>query len=341
MKKNKPGIFNIKNLGKRDLDDIGTIKKYIHVLENHELSNAYQLIFLYQRLGILTNNNKNYYNILLKTAKLQLLVGNYDSALNSLLEIKDNYSKINDSLVYKTNIELGTLYKNLENYYESKTYYNQALTHSTDAYNLLINLEIIHKQYDEAFETLHYSNLSIEDTLLNEMYINIKSSEYDKALYLNNQLILLEKDNYKKALLIKINCFLTNALGLEFNYKGIDNLALFKQINNFSQSDSLEHILEHLNPNSKKTHHSTFSEDFNIVDFLEKEKNNIKYLLPYKFDIVDKYILTSDDIVGYTEGIATNKLLLVTIVNQPNKLLTAYPTLSHYTETKKKLKHKK
>lgn len=252
-------------------------------------------------------------------------------------------------------MELGKLALEIKNYVLARYYFKGLLNTKLkeDALTELAKLEMQEENYSEAknyytmLEEIYRSNSFFDksiDKLKKIIFLEIHLENYENAHILLKQLletiniIVLNNKRFKinlnklkldSADLMHLNQYLKYKLGiLSFENISKDNYFLLQSIN-YSKEKAIQHISRHLDENDRKRKHSTFKKNIDIELLYNEISLLIREKSPYAFSLVDKYCVLCRENIGFSEGVETNKINVITIPNT-KKIITMYPINSNF-----------
>ncbi|MBE6160478.1 MAG: tetratricopeptide repeat protein [Lactobacillales bacterium] len=247
----------------------------------------------------LINTDNDNYAII-ELAKVEEQDGNYETSKYYLSKLDNN--------VYQL-LELGRVEFKQKNFIKAREYfekvYNMECKESIYAVDDLMFLNLVEKRYEDAYEMFH---------------------------------IVKEKKAYDSRELRKVEIFLKHKLGL-LKVGEYPNTYFCRQLFNYEEEKTIEHIKLHLDENEYKAEHTTYNKAINIELLFRDIKLLIEDMEPYKCGLSDKYIIDYDYIVGEVDGVETNKIEVATFSNSKD-IITMFPIISEelVIESKPKVK---
>ena len=222
-------------------------------------------------------------------------------------------------------LELGRLYFNEGKIANAKCLFEQLLKTQNKEYALLQlgKLYASEGKNDSArycFEQLiNEKSQNKEYAMMEIVFLNIKEKKLQQAEQL---LESISKNTIKFSIYKNIQTYIQYKLGKLYNQNNDSYFA--KQLLNYSKEATIEHIKNHLDENGQKKNHTIFDHDVNLYDLLEKIENQIKYITPIEYSIVEKYVICCEDVIAHIDDNEVRHVEVVTLPHSKN-ILTIYP----------------
>lgn len=227
---------------------------------------------------------------------------------------------------------LKALLENIEmNYSKSEQIYSSCLEKYADKEKTLYylaSLQIQKGEYEIAraiYETLAFDSKYYVKATYGIVYTFIYERDFKTAYdYLNkiNTNALNDKQIHDHK---NIYMYIQKELGILKNIKSLDkhdDYFIYQHI--FNSDKTLEnHIKSHCNQLDKYST-SCFYKEIDLKKLIADAKREIEDINPNKYEISDVYRMKLDNSIGYSEGISTKDLAVVTIAGTKN-IITMYP----------------
>ena len=262
-----------------------------------------------------------YYSVLSASMNLDTASTGFNKLLFELLMSEDSLDKENIKLRVKILFELARIHL-LKNEYKEA----------------IIKLNMIEEQANQALKS--YKDKENIDTLTSYInyanvkrgYLYAKFGDLKKSYeYLSKATSFSEEGLISNTEMLLSMYYLKKKLGIpiEKNYAFERNHEYFiQQVNKYSKKSAKKHISLHVqSDNIYVPKNQLFFKGTNVDELFEKVKNNLNDKTYYKNTIVDKYIIDFKRPIGITEGVETNLVMVVTLLNEPDKILTMYPAM--------------
>lgn len=216
---------------------------------------------------------------------------------NEVLNV-DNY------IAYSSYIYLGKIEKYRRNYDKAEYYFNLALSSNSRCKNIayleLIYLYIKQEKYMEAYGLVD-SLISINNVSVDKVsYNNIRNVVF----YLKYKLNLLSKEE-------------------------MENTTYYfrKQLVNYDEFRTIDHISEHLDEIEEKRTHTLFYSNIDTMNLYYVCSELIKKMDPINSTFADIYVVTFDNPLGTIYNNPTNTIQIVTLANSKD-IITIYPIVN-------------
>lgn len=273
------------------------------------------------------NKKRNvYFKAAINIAKISILKGNFDEAINYCEEIKKQcpsefFFKIIDETLAKA-------YAKKNDYKKAEQQYKKIETDEKHKNINLGKLELIKGNFEKAEEYLSIIDIKNIDVNINYDYlyrlalVKIRLKKYDEA-----KEILKLFDTNKKSIEVvglmkeinRMNIYLKTQLNEPIKYEQLSYSG--KQINSYNEEDALNHIIENHVYNEEK---SLFNEDIDVKELFKNVKELLtKDKVVYEF-LFDKYIINYRNI-GYNQNKEIVHQLLILTVPDTKDIITMYP----------------
>ena len=234
-------------------------------------------------------------NAKIELAKIERKLGNIDIAKLYLNQIIESKEEMHEQKIW-AKLELGKLETNIGNIEEGINLLNELLDSKLKSLALeqLIYLEIRYQKYEEAYQ--HYQELErCSDYIKKKRFVKTK-------IFLEYKLGILQLENYQEQVHYFINQLLC-----------------------YNSEIAIKHIKLHLDKDEEKITHSTYSESIDIDKLYKYAEERIMNSNPDEYEMVDKYIVKCNEVIGKTiENKLTDTLRVVTLPNTKN-ILSMYP----------------
>ena len=294
------------------LDNEFTILALARIYSNEEETEKAK--YYYEML--IKNNNKNKIFALFEVAKIY-------SAEGDKLTAKTYYEKLikmNANNKIPAILELSKLYATEGENEIAKSYLNQILNTPYKKYAEQEIARIEAKTGNEEYvRKLYIDAISDEDNtyvILNLIYIDIKIGYFEEALEL---LKILPDNKYYS----NIETYLLYQTGKKDEIRVYNYFT--KQLLDFSDDKTLEHIKRHFDEKEGKKKHTKFDNGIDIEKTYEFVKEKIQYMDPIDYLLVEKYIIKCEQEIA---TIGNKRVRYIEAITLPHskKILTIYPT---------------
>ena len=184
----------------------------------------------------------------------------------------------------------------------------------------------------------HYLKMILNSSYKNEAilwlgYIEMKKQNYEKAYEYITSIKITDNDTNPGTTIaskIKALNYIKIQLGIERYYpsrfKKNHNYHI-SQTENYSENAAKQHIVAHTEIEDYEPIRETlFLQDVNTDSIFDEVKEKISNEYSVGFSDVDRYILPLGRTIGTVKGKETDTVLAITLLNQPDKILTIYPS---------------
>ena len=264
--------------------------------------------------------------------KVYLYLGNRKKA-------KDLFEELliigNEKRILHARFEIARLHRREGNRKKAEEMLQTLLPTSLKSYALIELAKIYSIQGNDEIARNIYTNLIKEEknkqAIDQLLYLDIKNDNIEEIIEL---LKIFPKDHKYYS---NIKGYILYRLG---RIEEINSYNYFiKQLINYNEQNTIEHINKHLDENGYKKIHTIFSKNIDLTRLLEEIKEKIKNEEPNEYTIIEKYIITCDDYIGTIENEKVKQVEVITLPHS-KKILTMYPIRIVNREEEKKLIYK-
>lgn len=257
---------------------------------------------------------ENYYNlnssqlayIKLFHSKLLLEHYKYDEARKELEKLR-NFKDIKNQIVDLSYLEEGILERTLNNHSKAETLLKNCLkTHAKDA--ALLELGLLYKLNDDYTKALNHLHQS-KPTLVREMAILNLYIKYEKYQEAYN---LIKDSNLSVP---SILVFLKSKLNMKIKPNALDDKFISRNLLNYNNDECFDHILTHANESNIKTLHSVFNKNFNINEKFNEYKEKVKTITPFDETFTRYYLIEENNIIGDCDTFESKYVKVITDFN--------------------------